>query len=87
MKAVSTDTEMLERLLVELKKFILSYRVAWTGEFLTGGIRDFAINHLKGKDAEVAFRIIKQLCSEGWEPFTHSSFGNEHVSMELRPIA
>jgi len=86
----STDPQLVEWILVELKKIIPSYGFVRKTKDLSGQTYECALKHLQGKDPEVWMWIIQQLCLKGWEPFAvsekvvsdHSSCTYIHFRLE-----
>jgi len=72
-----TDSEAIESVLDELKKLVPSCRVR-KAETISGETYHWGISKLRDQDWAVAFWIIKQLCLQGWEPFSTSdnSYGD-----------
>jgi len=82
-----TDEKIIERILEELKKFIPSYQLIGTDrQLISGEIYKAWIQKLQDKDEIIAFWVLKQFTSQGWEPFeTHGGFPNaSHSTIHLR---
>jgi hypothetical protein len=74
----STDPQVLDWILAELKKVIPDYRVAGKSE------DGFSIDKLQYGDHEAGWWILKQLCLQGWKPFAvhEDTFHNYHFRLE-----
>ena len=80
----STDSEMLERILAEVKKLIPSCSVRDKRELPSGELYFYVIYNLRGKGWSVATWIVKQLCLQGWEPFAIRETDYELVHIHFR---
>jgi len=69
----STDPQVLNWVLAELKKLVPSCRVDWEGKDVSGETYACQINGLKVNrekvSSQVKWWVIRELCKQGWEPF------------------
>ena len=68
----STDSQVLDWILAELKKVITNFRMSAgpkDPKLPSGETYYLHIDKLQGKDRQVGWWILKQLCLQGWEPF------------------
>jgi hypothetical protein len=71
----STDSQVLDWILAELKKVITDFRVLADRDLIipsnlpSGEKYLLCIDKLRDKDKQVGWWILKQLCLQGWEPF------------------
>jgi len=66
---VSTDSQVLDWIFAEVRKFFPGCAVRNKKELPSGETFACNIHRLKDRDWEVCWWIIKQLCLQGWEPF------------------
>lgn len=83
----STDSQVLDWTLAELKKVITNFRVSESvRDTLPSGEKCcFHIDELRDRDYEVGWWILKQLCLQGWEPFAvheGTTYFNYHLRLE-----
>ena len=64
----STDSQVLDWILAELKKVKTGFRAS-VDKLPSGEEYSLRIDRLGSKDLEVGWWILKQLCLQGWEPF------------------
>ena len=63
-----TDADVLEWITTEIKNLIPSSKS--TSYQFNGEVFRINLEKLGGKDYEVSWWLIKQLCNQGWEPLT-----------------
>lgn len=82
----STDQQVLDALLTELRTVVKNFRMKQKRELPSGGIYDIFIDKLSAENYDVGWWILKQLCQRGWEPFAISSAGeyNSYVTHHFR---
>jgi len=80
----STDPQVVETILGELKTIIGTYGFMRKTEDFSGRVFDCCLHHLHGKDYEVGMWIVQQLCERGWEPFAASDTEDNYEYIHLR---
>lgn len=67
----STDSHVMDWVLDEVKKWLPTMTLFrdWRGELPSGETYTYTMQKLQGRDRDVAWWIVKQLCLQGWEPF------------------
>ena len=73
LRLLSTDPQVLNWVLAELKKLVPSCRVEWEAKDVSGEtyecmIKDLKVNRQKVSN-QVKWWVIRELCKQGWEPF------------------
>ncbi len=82
----STDSQVMDSVFEEVKGFIPGATLFknWRGVLPTGETYTYTMQKLQGRDGDVAWWIVKQLCLQGWEPFAVE--GNAiHLRVKDRP--
>jgi hypothetical protein len=67
----STDAHVMDWVLDDVKNFLPTATLFknWRGVLPSGETYTYTIQKLQGRDGDVAWWVVKQLCRQGWEPF------------------
>jgi len=66
---LSTDPQVIDWVLSELKKFISSFQIRFENRLFSGERYFCQLERLEKKDEQVWWWIVRQLTLQGWEPF------------------
>ena len=69
----STDSQLLDWILTELKKVITNFRVSGDLKLPSGEKYYLCIAKLQDKGFQAGWWILRQLCLQRWEPFAVTS--------------
>lgn len=65
----TSDSQTINVLLRELKKFIPQFKVDWKEGLEKGQIKGCFVYMLRGKNDQVESWLLDKLCEYGWEPY------------------
>jgi hypothetical protein len=67
----STDSDVMDWAFAEVQKYIPTAALFrdWRGVLLSGETYAYTMHKLEGRDRDVAWWIVKELCLQGWETF------------------
>ena len=66
---ITTDLQLFEEFLAEIKKSFPKSRISIHGDYPSGQGYACYVEQLSGKDWQVSLWLLNHLCNNGWEPF------------------